>query len=195
MNPKLKYLAAVGTIVLMVSLLHLPHTKDATPSPQNRPVCDLNRVSRDVALPSQHQSSAGQTAPEMPPQNTAFIGHAAAVTEQETQPMATHEKEESAPVEAPQSKQTEPSPPAPARPAEPQMGDTRWWTGKSRSTFSASAGLRTAANQTTANTLPICMKTATRSASWEAAPLWTEMATSTRWLASWENSPRTEAGV
>ena len=48
MKTKLKYLAAVGTIVLMVSLLHFPYTKDATPSPENRPVCDLNRGSEDV---------------------------------------------------------------------------------------------------------------------------------------------------
>ncbi|ACV64143.1 hypothetical protein Dtox_3419 [Desulfofarcimen acetoxidans DSM 771] len=125
MKIKLKYLAAVGTIVLMVPLLHLPYTKDAAPSPENRPVCDLNRGSGDVALPPSQQHSTGHTAPEMPPQNTSVIENSVTVTEPEPQLTKTPEKKESVPASTPSTKPTAPPSPAPVRAAEPQMGDTR----------------------------------------------------------------------
>ena len=135
MKIKLKYLAAAGAIMLMVSLLHLPYTKDATPSPENRLVCDLNLGNWDVALPSQQQYSAGQSAPEMLPQNTAVIENSAAVTEQESQPTEIHERQEFVLIEAPQSKPTESRAPMPAKPAEPQMGNTRMVDGQKQVYF------------------------------------------------------------
>ncbi|OPX83590.1 MAG: hypothetical protein A4E53_04537 [Pelotomaculum sp. PtaB.Bin104] len=135
MNPKLKYLAAAGVIVWMVSLLPLPYTKDATPSPENRPVCDLNRGSEDVALPPSQQHSTGQAAPELPPPNVAFIENSATVTEPEPQPTNTPEKEESVPATAHPSKPSESLSPAPARATGPQMGDTRMVDGQKQVYF------------------------------------------------------------